>query len=226
MYSLSVMPKILPHNGVDCQPNNPQFGKRQKSTNCVLVPVMGNNLKALREEKGWTHEQAGAAMNVSRSQFIKLERGERRLTADYIAAAARAFGVSEAEVIRPRTVPLVGYVGAGALAHIFSDGQGGFDEVPAPDNANESTVAVEIRGESLGPFFEGWLAYYDERREDPGPHLLGRVCIVGLKDGRILIKKLQRGTHDGFYHLFSQFDPPMYDVQIEWAAVVKDIKQR
>ena len=58
----------------------------------LSVPVMGNNLKKLRIEHGWTHDQAASAVGVSRSQFIKLERGERRLTADYIAQAARGLG--------------------------------------------------------------------------------------------------------------------------------------
>lgn len=70
---------------------------------------MGNALKSLRDARGWTHEQAAEAMGVSRSQFIKLERGERRLTVDYIRTAAKAFGVPEAAIIAgPRPIPVVG----------------------------------------------------------------------------------------------------------------------
>ena len=48
-------------------------------------------------------------------------------------------------------VPLVGYVGAGAIAHFYADAQGPFDEVDAPDaSGSHSTVAVQIRGHSLG----------------------------------------------------------------------------
>lgn len=75
---------------------------------------MGNALKSLREAKGWTHEHAAEAMAVSRSQFIKLERGERRLTADYIQSAAQAFSVSASAIIGADSViPVVGLVGAG-----------------------------------------------------------------------------------------------------------------
>lgn len=47
-------------------------------------------------------------MGVSKGQFIKLERGERRLTIDYINQAAKAFGVSSSEVIddTPSVVPV------------------------------------------------------------------------------------------------------------------------
>lgn len=188
---------------------------------------MGNNLRFLRTKMGWTHEDAASAFGVSRSQFIKLERGERRMTADYIARAARVFGVTTAQVIEPRrTVPLVGYVGAGALAHIFGDGQGPFDEVDAPDGSTEDTVAVEIRGESLGSFFDQWLVYYDDIHNPPTPQMMNRLCVVGLADGRILIKKIKRGELPGHYTLLSQFEPPIYDAIVEWCALVKNMVPR
>jgi len=78
-------------------------------------------------------------MRISRGQFIKLERGERKLTERTIALAARAFGVSEADVIADRvTVPLVGFVGAGAEAHFYAQGQGPFDEVPGSGRLQRS----------------------------------------------------------------------------------------
>jgi transcriptional regulator with XRE-family HTH domain len=188
---------------------------------------VGNNLKKLRTLRNLTHEEAAERMGVSRGQFIKLERGERRLTADYIARAAQAFAVSESDVFTERrTVPLVGYVGAGALAHLFSEGQGPFDEVEAPDGSTDSTVAVEIRGESLGALFEQWLVFYDDVRDPPGRDLIGKLCVVGLADGRILIKKLVLGQLPGHFTLLSNIEPPMYDVLVDWAARVKNMMPR
>lgn len=50
-------------------------------------------------------------MGVSRSQFIKLERGERRLTIDYINQAAKAFSVRASEIIEgappKKSIPIV-----------------------------------------------------------------------------------------------------------------------
>jgi transcriptional regulator with XRE-family HTH domain len=188
---------------------------------------MGNRLRALREKAGWTHEQAAEAMGVSRSQFIKLERGERRLTADYIAAAARAFNVEQSEVITEKaTVPLVGYVGAGALAHFYSDGHGNLDEVPMPEGGNDNTVAVEARGDSLGSFFNQWLVYYDEVRTPPTTDMIGKLCVVGLIDGRVLVKKLMRGSQPGHFHLLSQTESPIEDQEILWAAKVTAMTPR
>jgi len=217
----------IPQNGKHRQAKIPQLGKRQMQRKVGIVPNMGNNLKKIRTSLNWTLDRAAEAMGVSRSQYIKLERGERRLTSDYISSAARAFGVSEADIISTRkTVPLVGYVGAGALAYIFGEGQGPFDEVDAPEGATEDTVAVEIRGDSLGTFFDQWLVFYDDVHDPPTPNMIGRLCVVMLADGRQLIKKLMRGSIPGRYTLLSQFEPPMYDVEVVWAALVKQMVPR
>ena len=96
-------------------------------------------------------------------------------------------------------MPLVGYVGAGAIAHFYADGQGPFDEVAAPDAASAKTVAVQIRGHSLGALFDNWLVFYDDVRDPPGDDLVGRMCVCGLADGRVLIKALKRSQIAGLW---------------------------
>lgn len=130
------------------------------------------------------------------------------------------------KIERPVFSPLVGHVGAGAQAVLFSEGQGPFGEVPAPPNATEKTVAVEIRGTSLGELFDTWLVFYDEVRDPPGGKQVGKLCVCGLADGRILVKKLQRGHLPGFWNLISNTEPPIYDVIVEWAAVVTSMTPR
>lgn len=123
------------------------------------------------------------------------------------------------------TVPLVGYVGAGAETHFFSD-QGELDRVRAPDGSTEDTIAVEIRGDSLGSFFDRWLVFYDDVRRPVTSDLIGPLCVVGTEDGRILIKKIQRSRAKGLFHLISQTEPPILDIGIEWAARVKNMVPR
>lgn len=189
---------------------------------------MGNNLKALRKSQKLTHDQAAEAMGVSRGQFIKLERGERRLTADYIARAARAFGVPEAAVIEtPDPIPLVGFVGAGAEAVFFGEGDPLQDEVAPPvAGSTPDTVAVEIRGGSLGSLFDRWICYYDDRHDPPTQEMLRKLCIVGLEDGRVLVKQLNPGSVKGLFDLWSNNEAPIRDVAVAWAAIVTAIRPR
>lgn len=126
------------------------------------------------------------------------------------------------------TVDLIGYVGAGAEAH-FAESQGPFDPVPAPapEFATERTVAVEVRGTSLGPAFDRWLVYYDDVRSPVTDDLIGQLCVVGLTDGRVLVKILQRSRTPGLFHLVSNAsDAPILDADVEWAAKVTSMAPR
>lgn len=190
-------------------------------------PNMGNRLKELRNSLGWTLDRAAEQMSVSRSQYIKLERGERRLTADYIERAAKAFGASPGEILADAMeVPLVGYVGAGAEAHYYATGDGDYEMVPAPEGATVDTVAAEVRGESLGPLFDRWLVFYDEVRSPVTPDLIGRLCIVGLPDDRVLVKKITRARSPGLFNLLSNTEEPIRDAEIAWAARVRNMVPR
>ena len=189
---------------------------------------MGNNLKSLRIANHLTHESAAVAMGISRGQFIKLERGERQLNAGYIERASRAFGVPEADIFSSSpTVPLIGRVGAGAQMNILSDAHGDYERVNAPSSgATPHTVAVEIVGESLGELFDRWIIYYDRRSDPPTKDMLNRLCVLGLDDGRVLVKKLTEGGIKGRYTLKSNTEPPIYDAAVEWAAPVKQMSPR
>lgn len=64
---------------------------------------MENNLRKLREARGWTQEQAATAMGTTRNQYVKLERGldkgGRKLHEGWIVRAAKAFAVSPSAII-------------------------------------------------------------------------------------------------------------------------------
>ena len=104
--------------------------------------------------------------------------------------------------------------------------QGDLDEVDQPRGSTEATVAVEIRGDSLGPFFNRWLVFYDDVRRPVTSDLIGELCVVGLADGRVLIKQMQRGSAEGLFNLISSTEKPILDVAIEWAAKVNSIQRR
>ena len=75
--------------------------------------------------------------------------------------------------------------------------------------------------ESLGALFDRWLVFYDDRREPVTQDLIGRLCIIGLADDRVLVKKLRPSRTNGLYHLLSNTEEPILDAAVEWAARVK-----
>ncbi len=125
-----------------------------------------------------------------------------------------------------RMVKLKGYVGAGSEAHFYALAHEDFEEVEAPLGATDRTVAVEIKGTSFGPLMDSWLVYYDDIHSPITESVIGKICVVGLTDDRILVKKVVRNRRGGFDLLSNSAEPPITDVQIEWAAEVTDLKPR
>jgi phage repressor protein C with HTH and peptisase S24 domain len=117
------------------------------------------------------------------------------------------------------TVPIVGYVGArGTIS--FDEGQGPFGDADMPPkDGNSSLVAVTVRGDSMsGTLEDGWTVYYDNRKDPPDESLHAKLCIVGLVDGRVLIKKLYPGRKRDHYDLHSVNAPALLDQHVTWAA--------
>jgi hypothetical protein len=126
-----------------------------------------------------------------------------------------------------RLVRIVGYVGAGSAPHFYALADDSFEEVIPPAGSNDKTVALEIRGKSFGPLLDTWLVFYDDVRSPITEDLHGEVCVVGLSDDRILLKKIQR-NRDGSFTLISNAsgEEPIRNAKIEWAAKVIDIRPR
>lgn len=180
----------------------------------------------------------GGIIGVTQPQISRYMKGAQPKKPAYekILAAARRYGLADAEIrsedvaaaIEPEaepTVPLRGYVAAGSRAHFLPLEGGEFDRVRAPPGTNEKTFALEIRGDSLGELFDRWLVYADDVRSPVTPDLIGKPCVVGLADGRVMVKKLKR-SKGGLYDLLSNTEDPILAVAVDWAAKVKHMGPR
>ena len=182
---------------------------------------MANNLKRLRRKAGLSQPALAERMGTTKNQYIKLENGTRQLTLSWIEKAAEALNVEAGGIVsEPKEVTLVGRVRAGAEAYFYGTADDPNETVDAPEGATESTVAVEVEGESLGALFDHWLIFYDDVRRPVTEDLIGRLCIVGLTDDRIMVKKIKKSRTHGLFHLLSNTEEPILDVAIEWAARV------
>jgi transcriptional regulator with XRE-family HTH domain len=199
------------------------------------LPSIARRIAAARRQAGWSQHRLAAAVGAAQTTVSSWERGRTEPGREDVRRIAEALDqlVARLELDSAdrgssvlAAAPLVGFVAAGSRAHFFADGQGPFDEVAAPDGSTEQTVAVEIRGDSLGSFFNEWLVYYDDVRAPVTPDLIGRLCVVGLVDGRVLIKKIKVSQSPGLYHLLSQTEEPLLDGEVVWAARVRSMTPR
>lgn len=188
-----------------------------------------------REKAGLDTAREGAERTgVPYYTYVQHENGTRGISKDKAATYARAFGVEPTWLLygkgskpggSPRVVPMVGYVGAGAEAHYQSFDGEPLGDVDAPEGATEKTVAVEVRGTSLGPLFERWLIFYDDVRTPVTPDLHGRLCIVGLSD-KVLVKLIKPARRKNHFHLLSNNEEPLFDQEVLWAARVRSMTPR
>jgi hypothetical protein len=216
----------------------------------VLAKTRGDRLRIARERLFQSARLAAQAIGIAVSTYGAHERAEDPGGRDYGPNEAKYYakrfrvtpewlltgfgpGPTGEAIVYPEQpdpaiprVPVVGYVGAGSTAHFYDVEQGNFDEVVPPEGSTPSTVAVEIRGESLGTVFNRWIVFYDNIHRPVAPELIGELCVLGLTDGRILIKQLQRGKSKGLFTLISSNDKPIQDVEVEWAARVDSIARR
>lgn len=123
-------------------------------------------------------------------------------------------------------VRIVGYVGAGAKGHFYAAGDEDYTVVDPPPGVTDQTVAVEIKGKSFGPLLDTWLVYYDDVRSPVSPDLYGVVCVIGLSDDRVLIKKIVSNGRGGFTLESNSGEKPIENAEIEWAAKVIDMRPR
>lgn len=186
------------------------------------------NLKRARKARGLTLVKLAEAANVTHGYLSLLENGQRPVPRGaMLEQLAAALQIPAAELLREdASVPIVGYVGAGSEAHYYASGDGGLGQVDAPPGSRPSTVAVEIKGDSLGATFNGWLAFYDETRDPVTPDLIGQTCVVGLPDGRVLIKLLKATADPARFHLIANTEAPLLDQEVAWAARVLTMRPK
>lgn len=196
-----------------------------------------DRLRRARTNSGYeTSSDAARAFGWPLPTYQSHENGHRGIPVKAAERYARAFRVSAAWILTgegPRerqrpTTPLIGRVGAGAEVHLVEGDMSTnrIDDVDAPPDATQHTVAVVVEGDSMQPAFRDRdLIYYENRPGDP-EDLIGRECVIGLSDGRVFVKILMRGSERGLYNLFSYNAPLISDVTISWALKVIWVKRQ
>lgn len=186
-------------------------------------------IKGLRRHIGVNQARFAELLEVAQPTVSRWENDAEPEIAHW-EALKRLAGRHNFQLLDERitaTVPLVGFVGAGAHVNLYSQGQGPFEEVEKPPGGSDDTVAVEVRGDSMaGIADDRWVIYYDDRREPVTEDLFGKLCVVGLANDGVLIKRLAPGRAPGRFDLYSSQGSPMLDQEVIWAAKVAWIKPR
>jgi transcriptional regulator with XRE-family HTH domain len=193
----------------------------------LALETPGQRLTRARKLRGLTQEGLAEAAAIDRVSIARWETGGRPLPGSRIRQLATALNVQPSWLEYgtgggPVTLPVLGYVGAAQEVYPLSDGET-LDEIEAPFGPRPDTRALIVRGDSMLPELgdADFVLYRDiaQRVED----LVGRRCVVRLDDGRVLVKRLRRGTTYGTYTLDSTNAAPIEDVTVVQAAKVEGV---
>lgn len=195
----------------------PRVAKREPSNRARAF-------KAWTKATGTNTKQVSVRSGVTYSTLASFVQGDTQsLKGENEELIANAYGVSVAEIFAGETaqlVPIIGRVGADTEGVVIqTGGQQSHDMAPMPMHGSPNAVAVEVVGDSM-PWLarSGSLAYFDHQASPPREDMIGYHAIVELEDGRVLLKRLLRGSRRGLYTLASEDGPPIEDVRVVWAA--------
>ena len=180
-----------------------------------------------------TATDAARAFGWTVSTYLGHENGDRQPSREAAKRYAKAYGVRwewllEAEgapTLKQPAIKIIGKVDAGG-AVILYDKKDLRDCAEFPPHSGVATVALEAGAALRGVADSGWLYFFDDEKRPPSREQLGKLCVVALKDGQILIRTLQPGRKRGHYDLESTTEPTLRDQQIAWAATISWIKPR
>lgn len=118
-----------------------------------LSEAIPNRVRALRAERGWTLAELADRVGSTASQIMKLEKSQRRLDFDWVEKFAKAFGISEQDLVGAaqasapgvRMVPLIGDIPAGNWREAIEHADGSVAAV----GASASAFALRAKGTSM-----------------------------------------------------------------------------
>ncbi len=177
---------------------------------------MTNYIRLHRERRNWTREQLAYRAKTSVSQITKLERGERKLTTDWINRLAEALEVNPIALISAWSTEVIGQVqDDGAVVYKERGAQPTLEEIPSPTHAAATTMALEVNGDVLAGFAEsGSYVFFDWEKPELKTDVLGKMCVVWCKDGRILVRRVFPGSSENRWTLMTSTGRPEYDVDL------------
>ena len=190
-----------------------------------------DRLKRARMRHFDTAAEAARSLGIAYSTYAAHENGQNDISVESARFYSRAFKVPAGWILTGEgnngtdLVPLLGYVGAGfAIMPLGETDE--LERVDLPPGASIPLMAVKVKGSSMEPaYYDGDLIFYQESHRRPAGELIGRECIIRLRDGSMYLKRLLKGGTKGKFVLFSHNSTPIVDAEGDWAWPVEYIKR-
>lgn len=165
-----------------------------------------NRIREWRQKRGWSLQQLAEESGTTRAQIDKLERGERRLTVDWMVRLAKPLACVPADLLpslvpgnpvaeRDRLIPVRSAARGGNEQEMFLE-DGPIDHRPCPGFVAHvrDAYAIYVIGDSMVPMYRPGQLLYINPHKPPTP---GRGIVVTKTSSAVMIKELVRQTSFG-----------------------------
>jgi DNA-binding XRE family transcriptional regulator len=202
--------------------NAPEAGEAE-------VVSVGTRMRRLRAATGLSQIAFAERLGINQSTVSKWETGVQEPMLDHVQRLAAVLdrdletlladlGLNRLEEPAPAlTVPIIGGLSQGTMVQFYPKDRSR-DGLSMPRWGNPLLVALDIANDSLGSAFRGWVAYYSDDHKAPTKDLYGQLCVLGMADGKILVKVVEAGRKPGHYDLHSPTERVQQDQRVVWAA--------
>lgn len=190
-----------------------------------LAMEISDVIKALLAVREWTQEDLANNLRTRQNNVSRWLDGvdPRGKTRDRILEMARESGVIDDDRAFRATVPIMGYIGAGA--EVDPDYEqvpiDGLDQVEVPLLLVDEVIGLQVRGDSMLPKYADGaviIVYREQTRSTAS--LVGEEAAVRTYDGRRFLKLLMLGLKPHTYNLESFNARPITEVRIAWASEI------
>lgn len=177
-------------------------------------------LRRIMDSKGVKPTALSLAVGRNRTLVKDLLERSSDIQISTLVKLAGALDVPVSDLIASPRVHIVGYIGAGG--EVIYEDMGNDETVLRPPGISGTLVALVVRGSSMLPKYrDGDIIYIQRNHDGILPYYIGEDCAVRLATGETYIKQLMAGSEEGRFTLLSLNAPPMENVEVEWATLVR-----
>lgn len=198
---------------------------------------MKHRITEMRRALGQSQAELAVCLGATLSMVGKLERGERKLTMDWLDRIAKCLDVAPSDLIDLEDEPVyVGVVGSNGKVEVIDIDEtvSSFTSDDAGDRSlsvtNSRVISVDHPANVVIP--SGGRIVYDSDFRKPTSAHIGRLCVLfategggrGRSSSGMYVGTPMPGGSLGRFSVIPLFGTPMTDVQIESVAAIRRIE--
>jgi transcriptional regulator with XRE-family HTH domain len=195
------------------------------SEKTVRVREMQTRIREFRKLRGLTLKELADKISTTPQTVQRLETANMTVSTDWLEKIARALLVEPADLIGSRSsreIQLIGRIGDhGRVNHVKQE-QASIIHLDVPA---DNPVAARLDA-TVGYFEAGTVVIANRFRQEDMDNAHGLDCLVSVKDGPILLRRLIRGRSQGWTLVPHENGAEIqYDQMVDWAArIIMSIK--